>query len=41
VSITAANNSGSIRVVLGQNATLATGAIVSGTADLEIYGDII
>jgi hypothetical protein len=39
-SIAATNDSGSVKVVLGQNASLATGAIVSGTADLEIYGDI-
>lgn len=41
VSITAANDSCSIKVVLGQNPILAVGDIVSGTADLEIYGDII
>lgn len=40
VSITATNDSGSVRVVLGQVGAAAAGAIVSGTADLEIYGDI-
>jgi len=39
-SLTAQNSSGSVRIILNQNVSLATGAIVSGTSDLLILGDI-